>query len=268
MKGVVRIKRAFEEVRKRKEAALIPFIEAGDPDLSATEELLHALDEAGVDLIELGYPFSDPLADGPTIQAAAQRALRGGLRMEQVLEMLARVIPKIRPPILIMGYLNPFLHFGLEEFARRAEVIGLCGTIIPDLPLEEAGHWRKIAKAHGLANVLLAAPTTGEKRLERLAKNTSGFLYYVSVTGITGARKSLPPDLALKLDLARELSPVPVAVGFGIATADQVAALAPHADGIVVGSAIVRLIAKTPRKTMVEEVFGFVKALKEATYRS
>ena len=265
MTGRQRIKEAFVAASRRKEAALIPFIEAGDPDLATTKELLHALSEAGADLIELGYPFSDPLADGPTIQAAAQRALKGGIRLGEVLNMVAEISSKITPPILIMGYLNPFLRFGLEAFAEKATAAGLCGTIIPDLPMEEADHWRKLAKAKGLANVLLAAPTTDQKRLAILAQKTSGFLYYVSVTGITGARKDLPPDLALKLQTAREVSPVPVAVGFGIANADQVATMAPHAHGVVVGSAIVKIIAETPRTRVVEEVFSFVRTLKEAT---
>jgi len=270
LRGAEAVEQAIRAAQQRGEAALIPFIEGADPDLNVTEELLWALSEAGADVIELGFPFSDPLADGPTIQEAAQRALRHQPTLESFLEMLARLRQQgLKTPIVIMGYLNPFFRFGLRRLAKEGSERGLDGLIIPDLPLEEAGEWLRTAKQYNLAAVMLAAPTTPPARLEKIAQASTGFLYYVSVTGITGARDKLPEDLALKLDLAREVSPVPVAVGFGISSPAQVQALAPFADAIVVGSAIVKLIAQHlgDAQAIVREVSRFVRELKEATKR-
>jgi len=269
-RGAEAVQKAIEEANRRGEAALVPFIEGADPNLQATEELLWALSEAGADVIELGFPFSDPLADGPTIQEAAQRALKNKPSLEAFLEMLGRLRKQgFQTPLVIMGYLNPFFRFGLRRLAGEGKRVGLDGLIIPDLPLEEAGEWLRIARHYGLASVMLAAPTTPPERLKEIAKVSTGFLYYVSVTGITGMRERLPEDLALKLDLARELSPVPVAVGFGISTPQQVRALAPFADAIVVGSAIVKIIAQygDQPSNLLKEVTLFVKRLKEATLR-
>jgi len=266
--GAKRVEEAIREANARREAALIPFIEGADPDLETTAELLWALAEAGADVIELGFPFSDPLADGPTIQEAAQRALKNRPTLEDFLSLMARMRGEgFTTPVVIMGYFNPFYRFGLERFAEEASKVGLDGAIIPDLPLEEAKPWLRLAKKKGLAAVMLAAPTTPPERIEAIAKASTGFLYYVSVTGITGARDKLPEDLALKLDLAREVSPVPVAVGFGISKPEQVRFLAPHADAIVVGSALVKIVAQhvSDRKSLIRELKRFVKDLKEAT---
>ncbi len=266
--GAKRVEEAIREANARAEAALIPFIEGSDPDLETTAELLWTLAEAGADVIELGFPFSDPLADGPTIQEAAQRALKNRPTLEDFLSLMARMRGEgFKTPVVIMGYFNPFYRFGLERFAEEASEAGLDGAIIPDLPLEEANPWLRLAKKKGLAAVMLAAPTTPPERIEAIAKASTGFLYYVSVTGITGARDRLPEDLVLKLDLAREVSPVPVAVGFGISKPEQVRFLAPHADAIVVGSALVKIVAQhvSDRKSLIREVKRFVKDLKEAT---
>ncbi len=270
LRGAQAVEEAIRQANERGEAALIPFIEGADPDPSLTEDLLWTLAEAGAQVIELGFPFSDPLADGPTIQEAAQRALRHQPTIPGFLAMLARMRRSgFTTPVVMMGYLNPFFRFGLRRFAKEARKAGLDGAIIPDLPLEEAREWRKAAEAKGLAVVMLAAPTTPPERLKQIAKASSGFLYYVSITGITGERDRLPEDLALKLDLARELSPVPVAVGFGISRPSQVKGLAPFADAIVVGSAIVRVIARFAEEPsrLLKEVKEFVRSLKEATYR-
>ncbi len=269
-RGAKAVEEAIRQANQRGEAALIPFIEGADPDPALTEDLLWTLAEAGAQVIELGFPFSDPLADGPTIQEAAQRALRHQPTIPGFLSLLSRMRQAgFETPVVMMGYLNPFFRFGLRRLAKEAKRAGLDGAIIPDLPLEEAREWLKEARARGLAAVMLAAPTTPPERLRLIAEASSGFLYYVSITGITGEREKLPEDLALKLDLARELSPVPVAVGFGISKPSQVKALAPFADAIVVGSAIVKIIARLTEepKRLLQEVKEFVQALKEATHR-
>ncbi|MEF3168786.1 MAG: tryptophan synthase subunit alpha [Deltaproteobacteria bacterium] len=271
-----RIDLLFRRLQKADEAALIPFITAGDPDMATTEALLFELEKAGADLIELGFPFSDPLADGPTIQAANQRSLRRGTTLEDVLDLVARFRPHSQIPIVIMGYYNPILQFGLARFAERAASSGIDGTIIPDLPLEEAGPWMREAAARGIANILLAAPTTPDARLGRIASRTRGFLYYVSVTGITGGRTELPPDLLEGIRRAKGKSKRPVCVGFGISTPAQVSLLAPAADGIIVGSALIRVMERHIRADdtgyradpgLVEEAGAFVRSLKEATRR-
>jgi tryptophan synthase alpha chain len=271
---VSRISLMFSRLRKRGETALIPFITAGDPDLTTTADLIVEMDEKGADLIELGLPFSDPLADGPTIQAASQRALRRNVNAKDVFELVRAVRGRTEIPLVLMGYYNPILQYGLARFARDAVDAGLDGTIVPDLPVEEAGEWMREAKAHGLSNILLVAPTTPGERIRKIARASRGFLYYVSITGITGTTSELPPELAEGLAAVKQLTSKPVAVGFGISRADQVARLSGTADGIIVGSAIVRLVeANTLREGeelragpgLVSAVGEFVQELKQAT---
>ena len=237
---------------------------AGDPTLQATEELLRVVDEAGADVIELGVPFSDPIADGPVLQAAATRALRGHTTLLQTLALAERLRGQLRAPMVAMGYLNPFLNLGLERFAREASAAGLSGAIVPDLPPEEADELRAALAARSLSLVPLVAPTTEGERLARIAREASGFIYTVSVTGVTGARADLPVELAKRLSDLRALSAVPVAVGFGVARPEQARALAPLADGVVVGSALVQLHAAEGARA----VGPFVRALREALRRS
>jgi len=259
---LTRIDTVFRRLRQRGERALIPFITAGDPDRETTRRLALAMAARGADLLELGIPFSDPLADGPTIQAASNRAIAGGTHFPEVLELAGKIRTETDIPLILMGYYNPILKYGLPAAARDAAAQGVDGFIIPDLPPEEAADWRREAQAAGLAPVFLAAPTSGPARLKMLGRLTRGFLYYVSVTGITGARRELPPELLQELRDLRSLVTCPVAVGFGISEPEQVAQLAPYVDGVVVGSAIVQRIARSAGEELVREVGDFVAALK------
>ena len=235
-----RLEAFFGDARQSGRKALITYVCAGDPDLATTERLVPALAEAGADVIELGVPFSDPLADGPTIQAASQRALRSGTTLAGVLDLVTRLRQGgCQVPLVLFGYMNPILRMGLEKFVARAADAGADGLIVPDLPLEEAETLGLLAEARRLSLVLLAAPTTPPERLRLIGQRTRGFLYFVSVAGVTGARAELPPDLPARLAAARSVTPVPVAVGFGISTPEQAHSLAAHADAVVVGSALV-----------------------------
>ena len=217
--------------------ALVCYAMGGDPDLRATEELLRAIDGEGADVIEIGLPFSDPIADGPTLQAAATRALRGGTTLARLFDSIGRL--RLRAPLVAMGYMNPIERMGTAGFVRALQQAGIAGAIVPDLPLEEAGPLRTEMLQAGLDLVPLVAPTTGPERAAAIEREARGFLYYVSVTGVTGARSELPPELAARLRELRALSKVPVAVGFGISRPEQARALRGLADGVVVGSALV-----------------------------
>jgi len=237
---VNRLEACFAAARSSGQKLLVTYVCAGDPDLAATERLVPSLAEAGADVIELGVPFSDPLADGPTIQAASQRALASGTTLPGVLSLVERLRHSgCLSPLVLFGYLNPILRMGEEAFVARAAASGVDGLLVADLPLEESSKLARLAEAQGLSLVLLAAPTTPEVRLRAIGEHTRGFLYFVSVTGVTGARSELPPDLPAKLAAVRRATSVPVAVGFGISTPEQARALAAHADAVVVGSALV-----------------------------
>ena len=264
-----RIEQVFALFKRKGQAALIPFITAGDPSVEATRDLVLEMAGRGADIIELGLAFSDPLADGPTIQAASFRALEAGMNPEKFFELAASIRSESEVPLVLMGYYNPVLRYGLDDFARAAAEAGIDGTIIPDLPLEEAGPWTRACRASGLANILLVAPNTPENRIKKIARASRGFIYYVSVLGITGARASLPPQVAQGLEKVKGFTRKPVAVGFGISRPEQVRALSGIADGIIVGSAIVRLVERVfsggmSRKEAVKAVGDFVGSLKEA----
>ena len=258
-----RIQATFEHLQQLKQQALIPFLTAGDPDLATTEALVHALVSAGADLIELGMPFSDPMADGPTIQAASERALAAGTRLVDVLELVRRVRLHTNVPIVLMGYYNPILHYGPERFASDAAEAGVDGLLLVDLPPEESGEIADFLRQAGLCQITLLAPTTPPARMARLAAQAEGFLYYVSMTGVTGAQQVDAAAIESAVRDLRALSPVPVAVGFGISTAADVAAIGAFADAVVVGSALVKVIASHGHEAdLIARVSEFVRSLK------
>lgn len=258
-----RIRERLAGLRARGECALIPFVTAGDPDLDTTEALVPALVEAGADAVELGVPFSDPIAEGPTIQRASERALRAGTSLRRILELAKRLRERVDVPLILMGYANPFLALGEAQFVELAAGAGVDGLIVADLPPEEGESLYDRAQEHGIDPILLAAPTTTDARLAQLAARTRGFLYYVSLTGVTGARAALPPDLEPRVRAIRERHAVPVCVGFGVSTPEHAGALASFADGVIVGSALVeRIAAASSREAAVDEAARFVAALK------
>ena len=230
-----RLSAAFAAARAEGRTALVCYVMGGDGDTAA---LLQAVDEAGADVIELGLPFSDPIADGPVLQAAATRALAAGATVRGLLAMAGKL--RLRAPMVAMGYMNPVESMGARPFARALREAGLCGAIIPDLPLEEAAPLRDALAAEGLDLVPLVAPTTPLERAAAIARTARGFVYSVSVTGVTGAQAALPEDLERRLADLRAVSAAPVAVGFGISRPEQAAALKGKADGVVVGTALVR----------------------------
>jgi tryptophan synthase alpha chain len=260
-----RIDQTFQRLRTKKEKALIPYIMAGDPYLERTEELVLAMERAGADIIELGVPFSDPIADGPVIQRAGLRALKWKTGLKDILRLVADIREKSEIPLILMTYYNPVLKFGVEKLFKEAAVCGVDGLIIPDLPPEEGQAVMDGSRRSGLNWILLAAPTTPPNRLRILSGKTQGFLYYVSLTGITGASLKNFSEVKTRLSAIRRMTDKPVAVGFGVSTPDQAKALAGMADGVIVGSAIVRLIEERMDDSDLPAVVGaFVKRLKQA----
>jgi tryptophan synthase alpha chain len=258
-----RIGGVLARLRARGERALVPFVTAGDPDLGTTEALVLAMAEAGADLVEIGVPFSDPIADGPTIQRASERALARGTSLRRALELAKRLRARSEVPLLLMGHANPFYAMGPRGFAEAAAEAGLDGLIVADLPPEEGADLYGAAAEAGIDAVLLAAPTTTQARLRMLAERTRGFLYYVSLTGVTGARARLAADLEAAVRRVKAISDVPVCVGFGVSTPEHAAEIARYADGVVVGSAIVdRVEAARSAEEVVDAVARFVAELK------
>ncbi|GEJ59372.1 tryptophan synthase subunit alpha [Anaeromyxobacter diazotrophicus] len=263
-----RIASMFAAARDRGEAALVTYLMAGDPDLATAKAAAVACADGGTDLLEIGMPFSDPIADGPTLQRAAERALASGTTVASALEVAAHVRARSQVRLALMGYLNPVLSYGLERFFADAARSGVDAVILPDVPPEEAGELRRFADAAGVKTVFLLAPTSTEARRRAAAEVASGFLYFVSVTGVTGARRALPEDLAMRVAEVRAASPVPVVVGFGVSTPAQAHEVARLADGVVVGSALVaRLAEPGSRAARAERVRRFVRSLKRAMLR-
>jgi tryptophan synthase alpha chain len=237
-----RIAAAFAKARTERRAALIPYITAGDPSLAAMPALVRGLGRGGADIVELGVPFSDPIADGPVIQRAAERALRSGVTLHAVLGLAADLRRDGAPPLVLFTYYNPIHRMGPVPFARGAAEAGVDGVLVTDLPHEEADDLRSALAEGGIDLIGLLAPTSSPERVARIVRDGQGFLYVISRTGVTGAREDLPLDLADLVRTVRSESRLPIAVGFGISSAEQVRAVADYADGVVVGSALVRLI--------------------------
>lgn len=256
----------FKSLRERKECALVSFITAGDPDLETTAEALRVLDRNGANLIELGVPYSDPLADGPVIQAAATRALQKGTRLDDVLEVVQGVTPSLRAPVILFTYYNPILNRGVKPFLKQIANAGVKGLVVPDLPLEEADDLIQSAATFGVEVTLLVAPTSSQERIEAIARRSQGFVYLVSVTGVTGVRSQL--QLRVK-DLLMELRGVtdkPIGIGFGISQPEDVRqAVEWGADAVIVGSAFVKQLTKGTQTEGLQALGEYCRSLKAAT---
>ena len=259
------IEKKFAELQRRGEAALIPFVTAGDPNLATTLKILHALEKGGADCIELGIPFSDPTADGPTIQRSSERALRNGLSLPRILQLVRQFRRTSEVPIVLFGYFNPIFHYGVASFCRAAARAGADGILCVDLPPEESAELKRWTDAEGLDLIFLLSPTSGPERVKRVAGRGRGFIYYVSVTGVTGARQALDNRLRSQVARVRRATSLPVGVGFGISTPKQAAWIAGFADAAVVGSALVERIEKAKGGAEKARCAGaFVFALKRA----
>lgn len=262
---MTRIDSAFRELREAGKKGLVVYLTAGDPDGRRCLDYLRGAADGGADILEVGIPFSDPMADGPTIQAALRRALAGGMTTARALRLVSSFRRRHETPVVIFGYYNPFLRYGVRPFCRDARSAGADGILVVDLPSEEAGEMAPEARGAGLDWIPLVAPTSGEERVRRAAESGSGFLYLISVTGITGARKSLPPGLPGWTRKVKRETRLPVAVGFGISRPAMARAAALHADAAVVGSACVKLVeAHGPSPGGPEALRRFVQSLKTA----
>src|SRR6476660_2139833 len=260
-----RIAETFAGLRRDGRTGLVTFTTAGDPDLGWSADILRALDRAGADVLEVGVPFSDPLADGPVIQRATERALAAGTTLAGVLDLVKSVRQDVKAPIVIFSYANPLLRMGLPEFARRAAAAGVDGVLALDLPIEEADEFRSVLAANGLDTIFLLSPTTTDARIKKAAELGRGFLYGISRLGVTGARDRVASGAEAMVRRIRQHTALPVALGFGISQPAHVAEVGAYADAAVVGSALVALIAEAgAAPDLIDRVEGYVRALRGA----
>ena len=238
-----RIANAFNKLKNNGEKALITFITGGDPDIETTENLILAMEEAGVDIIEIGIPFSDPVAEGVVIQDAAKRALDGGCTVDKLFDMVARLRKKTNIPLLFMTYANPIYAYGKERFMAKCKEVGIDGVIVPDVPFEEKDEFEDECNSYDISLISLIAPTSGE-RVEKIAHEAQGFIYCVSSLGVTGIRSDINTNIAELITRVKKVSSIPCMVGFGISTPEQARDMAEISDGVIVGSAIVKLVAE------------------------
>ncbi|MGA1844791.1 MAG: tryptophan synthase subunit alpha [bacterium] len=260
-----RISQTFMRAREQGRKVFIPFVTAGDPDLSVTSKLVLVLARSGADLVELGVPFSDPLADGSVIQRASQRALANGITLSGICRFVKDLRRETDIPIALMSYYNPILHPGIENAVRMMTEAGVDGLICPDLPPEEGEELIALGRTHGMATVFFLAPTSTERRIRLVAERSTGFIYYVSVTGVTGARDDLPDAIREHLSLIRTMTDKPIAVGFGVSRPDQAARIAQWADGVIIGSAIIKILEEQDfSEGAVQAVGEFASTIKRA----
>ncbi|PMP72445.1 MAG: tryptophan synthase subunit alpha [Thermodesulfovibrio aggregans] len=252
------VRKKLEYIKKQGKKAFIPYIMAGDPSLDETAKRLKLLSEAGADLIELGVPFTDPLADGPTIQRAAERALNSGVTLRKIISFLHDFKGSIDTPIILMTYLNPVFRYGIEKFFQDASKASVSGVIFPDLTVDESEIYRHFAKAYGIDTIFLVAPTSTPERVKKVVKASTGFVYYVSITGITGTELRLDNTFTEHINFVKNFRK-PVCVGFGVSEPQQAKYVAQFADGVIVGSAIVKIFHEVP-----EKAYDFIKSLREA----
>ncbi|MBM3925180.1 MAG: tryptophan synthase subunit alpha [SAR202 cluster bacterium] len=258
-----RIKEKFDSIKAEKRTGLILYLTTGFPDLAASRTLVPALAEAGADAIELGVPFSDPLADGATIQASSFQALKQGVTLQDCLDLAAGLRPKVPDtPLILMGYYNPIYRYGLERFCKRAREATVDGIIVPDLPVEEAGPLLEECRRHKIHLIPLLAPTSTEARIEQACATASGFIYCVSVTGVTGSREAVPADMHSLVSRVRRHTPLPLAVGFGISKREHMEAVGRSADAAIVGSALIKTIQEASRDKMLDRASRFVRELR------
>jgi tryptophan synthase alpha chain len=262
-----RISEKFNILRAKKEKALIVYLTAGDPSLAITKKLIFALEKAGVDILEIGVPFSDPTADGPVIQAASQRALKNGTTLEGVLKLVEEVRQSSGIPIVLFGYFNPIFAYGVKKFSHDAQSAGVDGILVVDLPPEEAQELRCYTDPAGIDFISLIAPTTGTERMRSIAVSAIGFLYYISITGITGTAVPKISDIKTAVEKIRKVTKLPVAVGFGISQPQQAREIGQFADGIVIGSAVVRLIDENQNDNDLEKIVAdYVSEIKRVIH--
>lgn len=255
----------FQALKAKREKALIVYLTAGDPSLAVTRELIPALEAAGADILEIGVPFSDPTADGPVIQAAAQRALKNGATLEGILEMVGEVRKLSQIPIVLFGYFNPIFAYGTQKFAKAAAKAGVDGVLVVDLPPEEAHELRQYSDGAGIDFISLIAPTTGAVRERQIAGSATGFLYYVSITGVTGTAAPVIAEIKKSVDRINKITKLPIAVGFGITAPVQAREIGKVADGVIVGSAVVKLIDENKNNPNLEKIVAdFVSKIKQA----
>lgn len=265
---ITRLEPVFERLKAQGEAALIAYLTAGDPSLERLPDILRLLHDSGVDMVEVGFPFSDPLADGPVIQAAMHRALQNGTTLPRVLDAVAQVSSTVPIPLIAFTYYNPVQRYGLEKFARDAVQAGFTACLMTDLPPDEADEWLRSARQHSLQPIFLLTPTSTAERIRLVAARGEGFIYCVSRTGVTGARDQLPPDLPDLVARIRAHSSLPIAVGFGVSKPDHVRQIAQIADGAVVGSQLVRYLHEFADSPHWQTAIGeYLRGLKTATRR-
>lgn len=256
-----KISEAFKDTK-----AFIPFITGGDPSLEITEQLLYAMEEAGADIIEIGIPFSDPIAEGPVIQAANERALAAGCTTDRLFETVKKAREKVQVPMVFLTYLNPIFTYGKERFMERCRECGIQGVIVPDMPFEEKGELREVCREYGVEIISLIAPTSHE-RITAIAKEAEGYIYCVSSLGVTGMRKEISTDIQGMVDKVRQVTKVPCAVGFGISTPEQAQKMAAVSDGVIVGSRIVKIVEEYGDEA-VPYVKDYVRNMKKAVKNS